>query len=532
MMRLCLPAMVAAIALCPAGAGIAQDIVANTPPPSIAARNGDAGTQTIVVATDAPAAGSAPVVQTLQEALVRTYRTSPALMAERAAVRGLDSGAALERAQAHPQLSTGARFGQEVVTSRRRGSVGRDFTASADVEQVLFAGGRIRNAVSAADTRVIAGRADLRAVEGEVLSEAVEVYADLVRDRAIRDLTLDQVRVLEANLRSTRSRLNVGDLTRTDVSQSEARLALAQSSLAVAEGRLQTSEENFQRVVGSRAGILKPLPALPPMPQTIEQAVDITLDDNANVAALASLARAADYDVAATRANRLPTVSAVGSTAYTNALGTANRSNGLPPGTLPNSETNVIAGLSVRLPLYQGGGASARVRQAEEARTMLVEQAIQVERLAVADARAAYATWRNALLAIAANRAAIEANEVALRSVRIEQSVGSRSIIEVLNAEQELLASRISLASAERDAYVAAFGLLNAMGAAEAADLGIGADDLYDPGANYRQYGRSWSDWADGPRRSPAATRTVPGDAEGPVTRLATDTPTSGELHP
>ena len=532
MMRLCLATMAAAIALCRPDPGMAQEATADSQAASVVGQGADADLQAAAAGADASVASPSPTVQTLQEALVQTYRTSPALMAQRAALRGLDSGAALERAGGHPQLATGVSFGQEVYTNRLRGSRGRDLTATADVEQVLFAGGRIRNAVSAADTRVIAGRADLRAVEGDVLSEAVAAYADLTRDRAIRDFTLDQVRSLEANLESTRSRLRVGDLTRTDVSQSEARLALAQSGLALAHGRVRFSEENFERVVGFRAGTLAPLPPLPPLPPTIEEAVDTTLSDNADVASFASRTRAAQFDVAAIRANRLPTVSAVGATTYSNALGTANTSNGLPPGSLANSETNFVAGLSLRLPLYQGGAASARVRQAEEARSVLLEQTIQVERLAVANARAAYATWQNSLVAIAANESAIASNEVALQSVKIEQTVGSRSIIEVLNAEQELLSSRISLASAMRDAYVAAYDLLNAMGAAEAADLGIGSDALYDPAANYREYGGSWSDWADGPRRPPASTRTVPEQADSPVTRLNNGTPSSGEVDP
>jgi outer membrane protein len=324
----------------------------------------------------------------------------------------------------------------------------------------------------------------------------------------------------------------VGDLTRTDVSQSEARLALAQSSLATAEGRVQSSEENFHRVVGSRAGVLNPLPPLPPMPRTVEQAVQITLADNADLASFAGRARAAGYLVNAAKAERYPTISAVVSTAYSNALGTADVANGLPRGTLPNSATNIGAGLTLRLPLYQGGAASARVRQAEEARAVLVEQTVFAERFAVASARAAFSTWRTSVTAIAANERAVASNEVALRSVKIEQTVGSRSIVEVLNAEQELLASRIALSNATRDAYVAAFALLNAMGAAEAVDLGFGLDPLYDPRANYRTYGRTWSDWADGPRRRSASTRTVPEDANSPLTRLNTGMPHAVEERP
>jgi len=222
----------------------------------------------------------------------------------------------------------------------------------------------------------------------------------------------------------------------------------------------------------------------------------------------------------------------VSSTAYSNALGTADEAAGVPEGTLPNSSTNVSVGFLLRLPLYQGGAASARVRQAEESRTQLIELAIAAERLAVADARANFATWRSALTAITANESAVASNEVALESVKIEQTVGARSVLDVLNAEQELLGSRIALAAARRDAYVAAFALLNTMGAAEAADLNLEVGPLYDPQANYRVYAHTWSDWADGPQRTPASTRTVPEDVNSPLSRLKAGKPDESEKRP
>lgn len=477
-------------------------------------------------------ASAAPTVQTLQQALELTYQANPTLMAQRAELRRLDSGVALARAPGRPQIGVGADFSQEVYTTREFGTRGRNLAASADVSQVVFAGGRIRNSVQAAKTRVIAGRADLRAIEGELLTEAIGAYADVLRDREILGYNLNQVQVLEANLVSTRERFRVMDLTKTDVAQSEARLASARSNLATAEGRLRSSEENFERVVGARAGMLEPLPSLPPLPSTADQAAYLAVANNADVAAFVARARAAGHDVAATRAERWPTISAVGFTTYTNALGTADEASGVAEGTLPNSSTNVGAGLSMRLPLYQGGAAGARVRQAEETKAQLAEQAIGAERLAVAGSRAAFATWQSAMMAITANEAAVAANVVALESIKIEQVVGSRSILDVLNAEQELLNSQIALAGARRDAYVAAYELLNIMGEAEADDLDLDVGLHHDPGANYRKFANAFSDWADGPPRTPASTRTVPSHVNGPVTRLHTNSPNEDEKRP
>jgi outer membrane protein len=518
-MRGCLLTAVAVVTFCQAETGVAQDAAPDTKAGLFGPRD---------ARLDSPAAP----VETLQQALALMYRTNPTLMAQRAELRRLDSGVALASAAGHPQMSVGTGFDQDVYTTRQVGRRGRGLSATAQVEQVLFAGGRIRNSVRSAETQVIAGRADLRATEGDLFTEAVGAYADLVRDREIREFNVNQVKVLEANLEATRARFNVRDLTQADVSQSEARLSVARSSLAAAEGRLQSSEENFERVIGARAGTLQPVPPLPALPATADQAVEVALADNADVAAFVARARAAGYDVAATKAERLPTISAVRSTVYSNALGTADEAAGVPEGTLPNSSTDVVAGFSLRLPLYQGGLASARVRQAEEFRAQLMEQAVAAERLVVAEARADFAIWRSALASITANEAAVASNQVALESVRIEQTVGARSILDVLNAEQELLESRIALASARRDAYVAAFALLNAMGAAEAADLNLDAGPLYDPRANYRAFAHSWSDWADGPVQPPASTRTVSEDVNSPLTRLNAGTPNEAEVRP
>lgn len=469
---------------------------------------------------DLPLSQTGPQVRSLQQALSGTYQTNPTLMARRAELRGLDNAVALERAAGNPQISAASTFGQEVHTTRPLGSRGRNLRSTVDFSKILFAGGRIRNATRSAQTRVIAGRAELRATEADILTEAVTAYADVLRDREIRDLNQSQVSILMANLESTRDRFRVRDLTLTDVAQSETRLQVAQSNLVTAEGRLHASEENFQRIVGARAGDLEPLPPLPPLPLSSDLAAETALANNPSIAAFAARARAADYDVAVLRASRLPTLSVFSSFDNINSLGTANSAAGLPSGTVPNSETNVVAGFSVRIPLYQGGAASARVRQNEEIRSQFIEEAIAIERLVLADARTAFSIWRSATRAISFNERAVASSEKALGSVKFEQTVGARSILDVLNAEQEFLNSKIALTSARRDAYVAAFELLNSMGASEAADLNFAAGPLYDPKVNYREYSDTWSDWNDGSRRSSASTRNVPADTDSPLTRL------------
>ena len=160
------------------------------------------------------------------------------------------------------------------------------------------------------------------------------------------------------------------------------------------------------------------------------------------------------------------------------------------------------------------------MRQSQALRTQLIEQAIGIERLVVANTRAAFATYQASLEAIESNTIAVAANELALEGTRAEQTVGTRNVLDVLNAEQELLNSQVALVTARRDAYVAGFQLLNAMGMAEAEDLNLDGGPLYDPTVYYNRYSDSWSDWNDGPRIVPVSTRTVPAGTPSPVTQL------------
>lgn len=472
-----------------------------------------------IAAAQVQAEPPAGEVDTLREALVQTYATNPTIMGERAQLRATDEGVALARAEGRPDVSATAGLNQDVVT-RNLGRNGRDLSVGANISVPLFSGGRVRNSIRAADRRVEAGRADLRATEGDIFTEAVAAYMDVIRDRSIVALNQSQVRVLDTNLQATRDRFEVGDLTRTDVAQSEARLALSRSTLADAEGRLEASEENYRRVIGLLPADLQPPPPLPTLPGTPDQATQVALANNADLQSIVSQAQAAGFDVRVARGARLPTISATSSTRYVNALGSAD--NGVPVGTAPpaNSTTSTGVGLSLSLPLYQGGAASARVRQAQAIRSQLIEQSVAVERGVVSNVRSAFAAYESANDAIESNTIAVAANELALEGTRAEQSVGTRNILDVLNAEQELLNSQVALVTARRDAYVAGFQLLNVMGMAEAEDLNLDGGALYDPTVNYERYSDSWSDWNDGPPVHRVSTRTAPPDAISPVTEL------------
>ncbi|HEX8841267.1 MAG TPA: TolC family outer membrane protein, partial [Sphingomicrobium sp.] len=446
---------------------------------------------------------------TLRDALVSAYQSNPTLTAQREALRATDATVAIAKAAGRPQVSGTVGLNRDLSRQGILATQGKGphLSAGADLSYPLFNGGAVKNSVRAAQTRVEAGRATLRAVEGDVFTNAVSAYMDVIRDRSVVELNQNNVKVLQTNLEATRDRFQIGDLTRTDVAQSEARLQLGISQLATAQGRLTASEATYRQVIGHAPGQLAPPPPLPPLPATAEEAVRIALANNPDLVAISRTAIASGYDVRVAEAGRLPTLSGVLSGTYVNELNGAGTN--IFGQSNPNTGTQTSIGLNTRVPIFQGGLPAARIREAQALQGQATEQVIGTERAVVQAARAAFASYEAAQKAIQANTVAVQANELALEGNRAEQSVGTRTIIEVLNAEQELLNSQVALVGAKRDAYVAGFQLLNVMGQADAGDLGLDGGPLYDPLGNYRRVANSWSDWAGEPRHAPMATRTV-----------------------
>ena len=450
--------------------------------------------------------GEAAAADTLRDALWATYNTSPVLNAQREALKGADATVALAGAQARPQIAATVGLNRDLtrsgvlLTPRSKGPV---LSGGLDLNLPLFAGGRVRNALEAAKARVEGGRASLKAVEGDVFADAVEAYMDVMRDRAVRDLNDNQVRVLAENLRATGELFNAGDLTRTDIAQSQARLSGARAQLSLAQARLSVSEETFLRIVGRRPEALEPPPPLPPLPATASEAARLAIARNPRLTAALQQARAAGMDVRVAFSDRLPTVNGVVGGDYVNYVGDQA---GIG---IPRSGAQTSLGFTTRIPLYQGGSPSARIRQARAAEGQLLEQTVAAERTVVASARSAFVTYQAAQRAIQANQDAVAANELALRGTRAERRVGTRTVIEVLNAEQELLNSQVQLIAARRDSYVAGFQLLQAMGQVSSEDLGLEGGPLYDPLGNYRKVANDSSDWSGEGKHALRSTPTL-----------------------
>ncbi len=474
----------------------------------------------------------------LRSALVSAYNTNPTLQGARANQRATDEDVPIAKATGRPSASATGSYTEIVDPTGSSSNLStpgslaiegptRQLNAGVNLSVPLYSGGAVKNRVRAAERRVDAGQADLRGTESAVFSQAVAAYMDVILNEAIVGLNRNNVQVLSVNLEATSDRFEIGDLTRTDVAQSEARLAVARSDARSAEANLAGARERYIQVVGHPPGELAPPPPLPGLPATPEDAVEISLDNNPDILAARERARAADFDINVASASRLPQLNAVVGGTYSNSLGSLRIAGSNVA--LPQTSSGLTVGLSGSIPLFQGGRPAAQRRQAQARAGAALEQEIGTERDVIAQTRSSYQSWKAANDVIISSQAGVDAATLSLEGVRAENSVGNRTILDILNAEQELLNAQVRLVTARRNAYVAGFTLLAAMGRAEARDLGLDGGTLYDPEVNYRRVRGKWFDWENDPAPVAVSTRTVDTPAQS-GTISASDTAKAGNM--
>lgn len=455
------------------------------------------------------ASASAPALaDTLRDALVAAYQTNPTLESARAQQRATDEGVPIAKAAGRPSASVDGTYTEYLKQSENSfNAPSRVFTGGADLGVPIYSGGAVKNRIKAAQIRVGAGQADLRATEASVFSQVVAAYMDVIRTEAIVGLNRKNVSVLQTNLQATSDRFQIGDLTRTDVAQSQSRLAVAQSDLRTAEANLAAARETYIRFVGRAPETLETPPPLPNIPASAEEAASIALDSNPDLIGARERTKAAEKDIDVAGASRLPTVRLFGQGSYNNYFNTLAR--GVASSGVSQHDSAAQAGAQISIPIFQGGLPAAQRRQAQATASATLEQEIATERDIIAQVRSAYTSWNASNDLIRSSKVAVDAAALSLEGVRAENSVGNRTILDILNAEQELLNAQVTLVTAQRNAYVAGFTLLAAMGKAEARDLNLDGGALYDPQVNYDRVKGKFSDWGNDPAPVVKSTRTV-----------------------
>ncbi|MGF1463900.1 MAG: TolC family outer membrane protein [Maricaulaceae bacterium] len=417
------------------------------------------------------------VGQTLFDALALTYGSNPTLLSQRAQLRETQDNITIAQALRFPTLGISGqsrinRFGSNNF-GQDGGGVSRGFSAGINANQSVFQGGFRRAQIAQAKASTRAGVATLRSVEQEVMVSVVDAYATVLLNEEILDIRLNNRKVLDRQLQAARDRFEVGEITRTDVAQAEARLAAAMSDLADARAILANARAAYAAVVGEFPGTLADVPPHPELPASLEDAQGAAIVNNPDLDAQRHIETAARQGIKIARSALRPTFDI-------NSGGARSRSLGFP-GQISNS-ANLGANVNVPLLSLPDNVRTRQARQsASRARIDIAVVRRQVEqRVALA--------WNNLLAARAVAESSVEqirAAQVAFEGVEQEAFVGLRTTLEVLDSEQELLNAQLTKVTADRDLYLAAFELLAAVGAADAESLSVDVT-LYDPDAYLR----------------------------------------------
>lgn len=422
--------------------------------------------------------------ETLKQALNGAYKYNPRLDAARATLRATDESVPQALSGFRPNVSGSADTGIQRQDTRPPSSNNGETRPSGfnlNATQQIFTGFRTVNTVKEAEANVRAGRETLRAQEQTVLQEAVTAYMDVVRDQALIRLREANVNFLSRELKATQDRFAVGEVTRTDVAQAESRRASGVSALDLARANLQSSRATYERVVGRPPSNLAE-PRVPEslLPKTVNEAIGLATQQNPAVIAALYREQAARHAVDKIWGELLPSLQVEGN--YTKRFE--------PSRSTDESETTSLVG-RLTVPIYQGGEVHSRVRQAKHTHVSRLQEIEQNRTEVTAVAISAWSTLQAVRARLQSDQVAVKASETALNGVREEEKVGQRTLLDVLNAEQELLNAKVALVTDQRDLIVGSYSVLVSAGRMNAEALGLGPE-VYDAEAHYLENRRNW----------------------------------------
>lgn len=432
----------------------------------------------LVLLTSASLLAGPAAADTLADAMAMAYTGNPNLLAARAQLRATDEAVPIALSGWRPTLQVNGNVTRqriETSTSPTAGSFLSNTSKNASVtfNQPLFRGFKTVAGTSAAQNQVYAQRARLAGTEAQVMLQVATAYLDVLQYQAVVELNRNNNQVLSRQLEATNDRFRVGEITRTDVAQSEASLAGARAGLVQAEGLLQQARSAYENVVGKAPENLQQ-PAIPKnLPGNLEAVVAAAIAANPNFLASDYAAKAAADNVTVVQGDLLPSASFV-----------AQWTKGYDTSVTGYRSDQAIAQAQVTIPLYQQGAEWARLRQAKDT----ANQARLLSDQARLDARnastVAFEAFQAASASIESYKAQIAAQEISVEGLQRQQEVGSATILDVLISEQNLLTAQVNLVRTQRDQAVAAFQILSATGRLNAADLGLSAP-VYDPVSHY-----------------------------------------------
>jgi|SRR5271165_249452 len=429
--------------------------------------------------------------ETMNGALVKAYLTNPDINSQRATVRQTDENVPTANAGYLPKVSAvgtaGVQHanGNEIIPSSPEvryatGAYPRSYGVQAS--ETVFDGYQTINKIRGAESDVLAARETLRNTEQTTLLSGVQAYMDVLQNSAIVDLDRNNVDVLKEQLRETKDRFTVGEVTRTDVAQAEASLASANATLLSDQAVLEASVATYRQVIGDEPKTLAPVkPIVRPLPSTLPEAVNISQVEHPAIVAQEHGVDAALLSIKIAEGALYPqaSVSAQVTQAYD-----VNSTPGMR-----QFSAQILGQLTI--PIYQGGGEYAAIRQSKESLTVQELKADSTRDQIRQNVVASWGRYQAAIGVVKAARASVAANEVALAGVREEAKVGQRTTLDVLNAQQALLSARTQLVRAEHDQVVFSYALLSAVGRLNVPTLGLAVAE-YDPTVHFDQVKDKW----------------------------------------
>jgi outer membrane protein len=416
-------------------------------------------------------------------ALAKAYENNSELNSARAGVRIQDEGVALAKSGYRPRVQGTSGISNTWSDSTGRGITGASF--GIEINQSIFDGFQTRNNVRAASSGVLAERENLRNTEQNVLFDTAQAYMDVVQNRQIAQFRQQNLAFLDEQVRAAQARFDVGEGTRTDVEQARASRAAAQAQLEAARAAALSSAAVYQQLTGSEPGQLQSASALRRgMPGSLKQAQSIAFAEHPAIRLRNHLVDSGLFSVKAAEGAFLPQIglSASVSRSYTSFSASTGSD-------FTNDSATI--GAQVTVPIYQGGQASATVRQRKE---QLGQARINTD-VARDQVRAAVASaWTQlqaSQAAVSANQETLRASRLALDGVVQERDVGQRTTLDVLNAQADVLAAQIALVQAERNVVVSSYALRSAIGRLTAQQLGLKVA-LHDPKEHYEAVKDKW----------------------------------------
>lgn len=452
----------------------------------MAARPRVLGLRTLVMALLLSASIGTPatgLAQTLLEALSQAYESNPALAAQRAKLRATDEDVAQALSNWRPTVTVNGNVAKNYNDSfsgdnRRQNRSPRSVDLT--VTQSLYRGGRTLAETAKTKNLVFAERAELLSVEQTVLFDGATAYMDVLRDQAVLQLNINNETVLRRQLQAAQDRFQVGEITRTDVAQSESRLARATADRIQSEGDLTASRAIYNNVIGEMPGTLRPPPPLEALPANEEEAVAMARNDAPDVGVALYTEKASRDDIRLITGELLPTLDLTGTLSDIREASSSSS----------RSESAKLTGRLV-VPLYQSGSVASKVREAKQTAARRRAELADAVRDAIEFATRAWQSLQTTRARITSFQAQIRATEIALDGVRQEAAVGERTVLDVLDAEQELLDARVSLVRAQRDEIVAGFDVKLSVGQLTAKELGL-AVKIYDFERHYNAVRSKW----------------------------------------